>query len=81
MVCQECAEFAYDLAEEVHKQPLGALTPKVSLLDPLEKFIEKVLPEDAHETASGKLFVSVTRKRKNELISQFASREELIKVQ
>lgn len=45
-------------------------------------FIDSVLPPNAHEIAENRLFVSVTSAKngKNHLLSNFASREDLVKV-
>lgn len=76
----DCVKFTYDLALEVQNQPFGALTPKYNLLQSLEKFLNEKLPHNAHEVASGKLFVSVTNleTRRNETMSHFSSRQELV---
>lgn len=44
--------------------------------------LEDILPEDAHETAQGKLFVSLTNAdtKKNEILSEFDTRDELVEV-
>lgn len=44
--------------------------------------IESILPSDVHEIAENRLFVSVTNSKsgENHLVSNFASREDLIKV-
>ena len=67
----------------IHKKKLGILTPKLSVLDDLEEFLNKQVPENGHEIASGKLFVSMTKYRKmkeNVLVSDFKSKDHLIKV-
>ncbi|XP_036367011.1 patatin-like phospholipase domain-containing protein 4 isoform X1 [Octopus sinensis] len=76
----DCVKFAYDLADEIHAQPLGVLTPKYSLMKSLEKFLDDKLPHNAHEMASGRLYVSVTNmeSRRNETLSHFSSRQELV---
>lgn len=44
--------------------------------------IESILPSDVHEIAENRLYVSVTNSKtgENHLVSNFASREDLIKV-
>jgi len=71
----------YTLAEEVIQKPFGALTADYSLIDRIEEFINGILPPDAHEMATGRLFVSVTCRntRVNSTLSEFSSRENLIK--
>ncbi|CAG5133883.1 unnamed protein product [Candidula unifasciata] len=70
------------LAKEIRKKPLGPLTPGYNFTRSLRSMLDDLLPENAHETAKGKLFVSVTNTdtKKNELISDFSSRNELIEV-
>lgn len=77
---QECVEFLYATAAKVKKQKMGIMTPRFSVLDPLETFIESLLPEDAHECATEKLHISLTKKRKNIMISNYESRDDVIKV-
>ncbi|VDI33203.1 patatin-like phospholipase domain-containing protein 4 [Mytilus galloprovincialis] len=78
---EECKNFTYGLAKEVKSKPLGALTPGYNLLDSIKTFLNTMLPEDAHQKASGKLYISLTntRTRENVLVHQYPSREHLIK--
>ena len=45
--------------------------------------MREVLPDNAHELASGRLFISFTRvsDRKNVVVSEYNTKEELIQVQ
>ncbi|CAH1781761.1 unnamed protein product [Owenia fusiformis] len=76
----ECVKFCFSLAEAQENQRFGMLTPKFSLLKPLEEFLHTMLPNDAHVTSSGKLFVSLTEmsSNKNVLKSTFETKDELI---
>ncbi|XP_008292388.1 patatin-like phospholipase domain-containing protein 2 isoform X2 [Stegastes partitus] len=69
-------------AKEARKHTLGVFHPTFSLLQTVRDSLLEKLPEDAHLRASGKLCVSLTRLSdgKNVLVSEFASREELIQV-
>lgn len=60
----------------------GALTNGYSIIRRVESLIDETLPVNAHEIATNKLFISVTRmpSRTNCLISQFATRKHLIQV-
>ena len=51
-------------------------------MDRLRSELEKILPQNAHKLATGKLFLSATciSDRKNMLLSEFSTREELIQV-
>ncbi|CAG5120229.1 unnamed protein product [Candidula unifasciata] len=77
---EESAEHIHNLAKEIRKKPLGALTPGYNFTRSLRYMVEDILPEDAHEVAKGKLFVSLTNAetKENELMSDFESRDELI---
>ncbi|KAJ1365924.1 hypothetical protein KIN20_026406 [Parelaphostrongylus tenuis] len=70
----------FDLGEELTKLRFGALTPGYCLNDKLLKIVEDFLPQDI-SPAQGRLFISVTRRADgtNKLISQFSSREELLR--
>ncbi|MCL4141322.1 UNVERIFIED_CONTAM: hypothetical protein GTU68_043514, partial [Idotea baltica] len=67
-------------ATEARKLFLGPFSPTFNVETLLREGLLSVLPDDAHERASGKLFISVTRVSdgKNVLLSQFDTREELI---
>lgn len=78
---QFCADVL-TTAKEVRKHSLGVFHPTFSLLRTVRDSLLEKLPEDAHLRASGRLCVSLTRlaDRKNVLVSEFSSREELIQV-
>uniref|UniRef100_A0AAQ5ZHT9 triacylglycerol lipase n=1 Tax=Amphiprion ocellaris TaxID=80972 RepID=A0AAQ5ZHT9_AMPOC len=78
---QLCADLM-TTAKEARKHTLGVFHPTFSLLRTARDSLLEKLPEDAHLRASGKLCVSLTRLSdgKNVLVSEFASREELIQV-
>ncbi|NWH56805.1 PLPL4 protein, partial [Geococcyx californianus] len=79
---EKCKQFAYGFAEEVRKLDFGAVTPGYDFMKTLREGIESILPSNAHEMAENRLYVSVTNTKsgKNHLVSNFASREDLIKV-
>ncbi|XP_074839433.1 patatin-like phospholipase domain-containing protein 4 isoform X1 [Carettochelys insculpta] len=79
---EECQEFTYKFAEEIRKLYFGAITPGYDFMTRLRTGIESFLPSNAHEIAQNRLYVSVTNTKngKNHLISNFPSREDLIKV-
>ncbi|XP_031587673.1 patatin-like phospholipase domain-containing protein 2 isoform X1 [Oreochromis aureus] len=78
---QLCADIL-TIAKEARKHILGVFHPTFSLLRTVRDSLLEKLPEDAHLRASGRLCVSLTRiaDGKNVLVSEFASREELIQV-
>ncbi|XP_069060720.1 patatin-like phospholipase domain-containing protein 4 isoform X1 [Pleurodeles waltl] len=79
---EECKEFTYKLSEEVRKQNFGAITPGYDFMNSLRGGIESILPPNAHEIAENRLYISITstKSRENCLVSNFASRDDLIKV-
>ncbi|XP_066477980.1 patatin-like phospholipase domain-containing protein 4 isoform X2 [Tiliqua scincoides] len=78
---EECTKMTYTFAEETRKLYFGALTPGFDVMTKLRGLIDSVLPPNAHEIAENRLFVSVTSAKngKNHLLSNFASREDLVK--
>uniref|UniRef100_A0A8D0HDE9 Patatin like phospholipase domain containing 4 n=1 Tax=Sphenodon punctatus TaxID=8508 RepID=A0A8D0HDE9_SPHPU len=77
---EQCKEFTYQFAEEVRNLDFGALTPGYDFITRLRGGIESVLPPNAHEIAENRLFISITNTKnvENHLVSNFASREDLI---
>lgn len=75
----EAVEEIYKMADEVNNTALGAMSPGFVIGDRLRKVVERFVPDDVSK-ANGLLFVSVTRLKtwKNELISNFTSKTELI---
>lgn len=73
-------EFCYDSYHRVRKRKMGLLTPNFSILETMEAFIRTILPPDAHEKASGRLFISLTeaKKKKNIVVSQYDTYEDLV---
>ncbi|XP_032645944.1 patatin-like phospholipase domain-containing protein 4 isoform X1 [Chelonoidis abingdonii] len=79
---EECEAFTYKFAEEIRRLYFGAVTPGYDFMTRLRAGIESFLPSNAHEIAENRLYVSITNTKngKNYLVSNFASREDLIKV-
>uniref|UniRef100_A0A8C6TP08 PNPLA domain-containing protein n=1 Tax=Neogobius melanostomus TaxID=47308 RepID=A0A8C6TP08_9GOBI len=79
---EECEDFTFSFADAVRRQPLGAVTPGFDFMQKLREGIDGILPSDAHSRATDRLFVSLTHSKtgRNLLVSQFNSREELLKV-
>ncbi|EGT57162.1 hypothetical protein CAEBREN_22861 [Caenorhabditis brenneri] len=75
----EAVEEIYKMADEVNNTALGAMSPGFVIGDRLRKVVERFVPDDISK-ANGLLFVSVTRLKtwKNELISNFTSKSDLI---
>ena len=78
----EVCQHTMDVVAKARSGILGPLSPGFKLNEILLKNLTEKLPMDAHLKTSGKLFVSLTRVYdcKNVIISDFATREELINV-
>ena len=70
------------LVQDARARSLGPLSPGFKINEILLRDMRCGLPVDAHIRASGKLFISLTRlhDRKNVIVSDYKSREELIQV-
>ncbi|CAN9498360.1 unnamed protein product [Ophioblennius macclurei] len=78
---ENCKDFTFRFADSVRRQRFGAATPGYDFMLTLREGIEEILPSEAHNLASGRLFVSITNTAsgQNQLVSSFTSRDELIK--
>ncbi|EDO40337.1 predicted protein [Nematostella vectensis] len=76
----ESSEFVLRLAKRARTLTLGPLHPNFRILQTLRRSFEKILPENAHELASGRLHISLTRVSDftNLIVSEFHSKEDLI---
>uniref|UniRef100_A0A8C7ECX3 Patatin like phospholipase domain containing 1 n=1 Tax=Nothoprocta perdicaria TaxID=30464 RepID=A0A8C7ECX3_NOTPE len=73
-------EYFFESAREVRKTILGPLSPKCSLLRNIRSLLQRTLPENSHQVASGRLHISLTRvvDGQNVMVSEFNSKEDLI---
>lgn len=78
----KCSDHVIELTNEARKHPLGPFNPQFDLVGSLRKGLELHLPSNSHRVASGRLHISVTslKDRKNVIISEFESKEDLIQV-
>ncbi|XP_053304593.1 patatin-like phospholipase domain-containing protein 2 [Spea bombifrons] len=69
-----------DVSKEARKRFLGPLHPSFNLVKIIRQCLYKTLPDDAHEHATGRLGISLTRVSdgENVLLSTFNTKEELI---
>ncbi|XP_077316016.1 patatin-like phospholipase domain-containing protein 2 [Lithobates pipiens] len=69
-----------DVSKEARKRFLGPLHPSFNLVKTIRSCLYKTLPDDAHECATGRLGISLTRVSdgENVLLTQFDTKEELI---
>ncbi|XP_042884874.1 omega-hydroxyceramide transacylase-like [Penaeus japonicus] len=67
--------------KRVRKTFLGAFNPYYKLEEPLINALLEVMPADAHIRASGRVFLSLTSVTTfaSEVVSQYSSRDELIR--
>ena len=79
---EEVCQHTMDVVAQARAGIFGPLSPGFKLNEILLKNLNEKLPMDAHLKTNGKLFVSLTRvyDGKNVIISDFATREELINV-
>ncbi|XP_030329499.1 patatin-like phospholipase domain-containing protein 1 [Strigops habroptila] len=73
-------EFFFAMAKEARETILGPLSPKCSLLANIKAVLQRMLPENSYQLASGRLHISLTRvvDGQNVMASEFSSKEELI---
>lgn len=78
----DSAEFVIRLAKRANSLTLGPLHPSFHVVRTLRRSFERILPDNAHELASGRLHLSLTRVSdlKNVIVSEFFSKEDLIEV-
>lgn len=78
----ESAEFVLRLAKRASSLTLGPLHPHFRIVNTVKKSFQKILPENAHEIANGRLHISLTRVSdfKNIIVTEFRSKEDLIEV-
>lgn len=71
-----------EFARFTKQHPLGLLNPTVDVFRWLEVTLQRCLPDNAHTLATGRLYVSMTRMSdgKNVLVSEFHSKDDLVKV-
>lgn len=77
---ETCASKVMEVTLKTRSGLLGALKPENGIMEMLYRNMWAMLPDDAHLHCSGKLHVSVTRKRdqKNVLLSQFNSKKDVV---
>lgn len=68
-------------ADVAQKYLMGPFNPFFPIEEPLLKNLLKMIPEDGHIRASGRLFLSLTRATTltNEIVSEYSSRDELVR--
>jgi len=78
----EVTKLLLDVATQARSRTLGPFSPSFNITKILRAGMDRLLPADAHLRANGKLHISLTRchDRKNIIVSQFDSREELLEV-
>lgn len=76
----KCCVFSYRLAQKTQGTWFGILSPRSDLLQPLEILLYDLLPNDAHQVATGRLYLSLTNKQssRNVVVSDFYSNDHLV---
>ena len=78
----ESTSYILDVALKARERALGPLHPSFNVVKYLRDGLNAFLPPNAHELASGRLFISLTRvsDQQNVLVNQFETKEDLIQV-
>lgn len=78
----EAGANVINVAKEARKRFLGPMHPSFNLVKIMRSMLQRTLPDDAHQQASGRLGISLTRVTdgKNVLVSHFNNKEELVQV-
>ncbi|XP_048463244.1 patatin-like phospholipase domain-containing protein 2 [Rhincodon typus] len=76
----ECGANVIDVSKEARKRFLGPLHPSFNLTKIIRSRLYKGLPDNAHELATGRLGISLTRVSdgENVLVTVFNNKEELV---
>lgn len=74
------AKNVLEVAAQSSQHSLGAFSPRFNLANILMDGLDRLLPDDIHIRASGRLFVSMTKisDRSNQLVSSFVSKQDLL---
>ncbi len=82
MDLEQCVQFVMRLAGKARNSLFGPLSQNFDPVGIVRKTFLRYLPENAHEIATGKLHISMTRVSdwKNCVISEFKSKQELVDV-
>ncbi|EFN69551.1 Patatin-like phospholipase domain-containing protein 2 [Camponotus floridanus] len=80
MPLEETVNAVLFIAQAARQYILGSFSPYFHVQHVLLGRLQKILPDDAHIRVNGKLHISLTRvyDRKNVIISQFDSKEDLL---
>ncbi|CAI5777479.1 patatin-like phospholipase domain-containing protein 1 [Podarcis lilfordi] len=84
VVCElnldDVKRFFYRAAQDTRNPIIGPLAPGCSVVRILQKRLHQILPENSHQMATGRLYVSLTRlvDGQNVVVSEYSSKEELI---
>ena len=78
---QMCSDVL-EIAIRARSHALGPFHPTFSIVDIIRNGLRRILPPNAHEICSGRLFISLTRSNDNQnvLVNDYRTREELIQV-
>uniref|UniRef100_A0A915AVN0 triacylglycerol lipase n=1 Tax=Parascaris univalens TaxID=6257 RepID=A0A915AVN0_PARUN len=84
LLCNVCISEATStilkVVTQARSRALGALHPAFNLIEVVRANLDATLPVNAHELCTGRLQISLTRERdrKNVIVSEFKTKEELI---
>lgn len=84
LLCNVCISEATStilkVVTQARSRALGALHPAFNLIEVVRANLDATLPDNAHELCTGRLQISLTRERdrKNVIVSEFKTKQELI---
>lgn len=72
----------YEAAKDTRKTIFGPFSPGCNMVRTLQKELYQILPENSHQMATGRLFISLTRlvDGQNVMVSEYHSKQELVQV-
>ncbi|XP_066480739.1 omega-hydroxyceramide transacylase [Tiliqua scincoides] len=70
----------YEAAKDTRRTIFGPFSPGCNMVWTLQKELYQILPENSHQMATGRLFISLTRfvDGQNVMVSEYHSKKELI---
>lgn len=82
LVAGEAGASIIRASKEARKRFLGPLHPSFNMVKTIRMSVSKMVPDNGHEVAAGRLGISLTRVSdgENVILSDFNSKEELIQV-
>ncbi|XP_013421713.1 patatin-like phospholipase domain-containing protein 2 [Lingula anatina] len=76
----ECTNYVLRVATKARSRSLGPLHPSFNIVKLLQDGLNEILPPNAHEICTNRVYISMTRvsDRANIIVSQYDTKEDLI---